>query len=374
MFFRPTRLLVNLNALEANFKRIRAIAGRDCAVCAVVKANAYGMGAVAFAKKLSELGCDYFGVATLKEAAELRSAGITTPIIMLGAVYGKDSLWEALLLDLEISIHHMAEMDDLGRLDEEERRKLRFHLKVNTGMGRLGLQPEEIVPWCKRAKELGISLKGVFTTFASSDQKDNPRTLEQYSLFTRIIESLHEEGFEPPVRHAANSGAILNFPQTLLTMVRPGLLLHGVPSYPGSSPEGFHQVARLESEIVQVAEFPAGSPFGYSSAHRVERQTRAAVLPIGYADGLSRGLGNNCDVLIHGKRAPLIGKVSMDLAIIDVTDIEGVKLGDVATLIGRNGNDEITPWEMAKRIDTIPWEVFCWIGPRVSRVYVQEEL
>jgi alanine racemase len=187
-----------------------------------------------------------------------------------------------------------------------------------------------------------------------------------------ILEELESNGFNPPIRHVANSGAILNFPESMLTMVRPGLLLHGVPSFPGSTPEGFRTIARLESEIVQITEYPEGTPFGYSASYRVKRKTRAAVIPIGYADGLNRLLSNRAEVLIKGKRVPMIGRISMDLTIVDVTDLNGIKLGDMVTILGKDGDDEITAWEMSDIIGSIPWEIFCWIGPRVPRVYVHD--
>jgi alanine racemase len=369
MFFRPTRLIVNLSALEYNYNRIREIIGPRRQLCAVVKANGYGLGAIELAHHLEELGCDCFGIATLKEAAELRRSGIMKPVILLGALYGRDSLWEALLLDLEISIHHMAALDDIEKLNAEERAKLTLHLKVNTGMSRLGIQPHEIGGWCKRARALELGIKGVFTTFSSSEQISNPRTQEQIALFQKVIVQLRENGFDPPIRHAANSGAILNFPESLFTMVRPGILLHGVPSAPDYPADNFCPVARLESEIVQITDYPAGTPFGYSASQRVERATRAAVIPIGYADGLNRQLSNRGEVLVRGLRAPILGKISMDLIIVDVTDIDQARLGDAVTILGSDGDDEITAWELAEKSGSIPWELFCWIGPRVPRIY-----
>lgn len=373
MFFRPTRLCIDLSALEQNYKNIKKIAGPNRQVCAVVKANGYGMGAVALARHLERANCDCFGVATLKEAAELRQAGIEKPVILLGALYGRDSLWEALLLDLEISIHHMAAMDDLASLTPDELAKLNLHLKVNTGMSRLGLQKSEIKEWCQKARELNIKIKGIFSTFSSSDQKDNPRTLEQLDEFKAILEILKGEGFDPPVKHIANSGAIQNFPESLMTMVRPGLLIHGVSSWPNGTPEGFKTIARLESEIVQISRYEAGTPFGYSASKRVNKPTVAGVIPIGYADGLNRLLSNKGEVLIRGQRVPIIGKISMDLTIVDLSDLKEVKLGDKVTILGKDGGDEISPWEMANLVGGIPWEIFCWIGPRVPRVYLKGE-
>lgn len=373
MFYRPTRVTINLDALSGNLAAVRELAGQGRKVCAVIKANAYGMGAEKLAHHLEEQGCDCFGVATLKEAAELRRSGIKRPIILLGALYGRHSIWEAMLLDLEISIHHLAGLADVEHLDAAERKRLKLHLKVNTGMGRLGLQPDEVGTICEKARELGITFKGVFTTFSSSDRKDNPLNQQQLTRFQNIIAEMMAHDFDPELKHIANSGAVLNLPEALQTMVRPGLLLHGLPPYPAPSPEGFRPISSLQSEIIQISDHPSGTSIGYSAAFVTKRPTRAAIIPIGYADGLNRLLSNRGTVLIHGKRVPIIGKISMDLTILDITDVEGVNLGDPVTIIGRDGDEEITAWEMAETIGSIPWEIFCWIGPRVPRIYVRDD-
>lgn len=369
MFFRPTRLRVDLGALEANYRIVRTLTGSSCRICAVVKANAYGLGAPAIARRLQQAGCDCFGVATMLEASELRREGITGTILLLGPIVSIDSLREALLLDVDITVHHLQTLDLLAAFPPAERTRVHLHLKLNTGMNRLGLQPDELVPFCARARELGLGLTGAFTTFSSSDQKENPRTPEQLALFRALMTVLRERGLEPKFKHAANSGGILHFPGTHLDMVRPGLLLHGISPSDRPLPNGMKPIARLETEIVQIGTFKPGTPFGYSASLRVERETRAAVLPIGYADGLSRSLSNRGQVLVRGRKAPIIGKVSMDLTAVDVTDIPDVALGDTVTIIGADGGQEIGAWEMAALAGTIPWEIFCWIAPRVHRIY-----
>lgn len=369
MFFRPTRLDINLSALENNFFKIREIVGKDRKICAVVKANAYGIGAVSVAGRLESLGCDYFGVALMEEALELRRAGLRNPIIILGPISGREAIETALENNIEISIHHLPNLDDLTKFGESLISRLKIHLKIDTGMSRLGLQPREIKAWCDSASKLGLKLTGAFTTLSTSEKQNNPRTEEQLQLFRSAVEELRRNGFDPPLRHVANSGAIVNFPDTLLNMVRPGLLLHGIPSNPDSQVEGFKKVARLQSRISQISTFKQGTAIGYSGYYRTERTTTIAVVPIGYADGLNRLLSNNGDVLVKGRRAPIVGRISMDLTTIDVTDIEAVKPGDEVTIIGSDGDEEITAWELSHRLGTIPWELFCWIGPRVRRHY-----
>jgi alanine racemase len=374
MSYRPTRLEVNSSALEENYNRIRQIIGPERKFCAVVKANAYGMGAASVARQLANFGVDSFGIATLEEGVELRQAGVVKQIILLGALYGRDSLWEAILLDLEISIHHLAAFDDIASIPKEERKKLKFHLKVNTGMSRLGLQEEDLPEFCRLAKELDVNLKGVFTTFSTSDEIDSPATDLQFEVYQRIAAKIRQAGFKDVLFHAANSGAILNFPGMLADMVRPGMLLHGIPSYDGPVPEGFRPIARFLSEIVQINDFPAGTAFGYSGSHIVDRPTRAAVIPVGYADGFSRMMSDRGEVLIRGQRSPIIGRISMDMTILDISALPpDVGLGEKVTILGADGDDEITAWELAKKVDSIPWEIFCWIGPRVPRVYVSDE-
>lgn len=369
MFFRPTRLSIDLSALENNFLRIREIVGKDRRICAVVKANAYGIGAVDVARRLESLGCDYFGVAMVEEALELRRAGLETPVIILGPLGAPEAAEVALKNNFEISIHHLPNLDDLAGFSRDSISRLKIHLKIDTGMSRLGVQPREISSWCGGAAKLGLSLSGAFTTLSSSDQQDSPRTSEQLKLFRDTLDELKRNGFDPPLRHAANSGAIMHFPNSLLNMVRPGLLLHGIPSNPNGKVEGFRTVAQLQSKVVQTSALKRGATVGYSGSFRTERNAIVAVVPIGYADGLNRLLSNNGDVLIKGRRAPIIGRISMDLATVDVTDLEDVKPGDEVTIIGTDGDEEITAWELSRRLGTIPWELFCWIGPRVPRHY-----
>lgn len=369
MFFRPTRLSIDLSALENNFLKIREIIGKDRKICAVVKANAYGIGAVAVAGRLENLGCDYFGVALMGEALELRRAGLRNPIIILGPLCGPEAVETALENNIEISIHHLPNLDDLSRFSADVLSRLKIHLKIDTGMSRLGVQPREIPSWCNGAAKLGLKLAGAFTTLSTSEQKDNPRTGEQLQLFRDSVDELKRNGFDPPLRHVANSGAIMHFPDSLLNLVRPGLLLHGIPSNPDSRVDGFKKVARLQSRVVQISTLKQGTSIGYSGYYRTDRTTKLAVIPIGYADGLNRLLSNNGDVLINGRRAPIVGRISMDLATVDVTDVDGVKPGDAVTIIGVDGEEEITAWELSRRLGTIPWELFCWIGPRVPRHY-----
>jgi len=336
---------IDLSALENNFLAIRSRTGSGRKLCAVVKANAYGHGAVIVAKRLQHLGCDYFGVALVEEGIELRRAGIESPIVMIGALNGEESVRAAALHDIEFAIHSKEVLPAVARVAAELGRPLRAHLKIETGMGRLGLMPQDVPGWCEQASSAGVNIVGVYTTFTSSDVAGSERTPRQLQRFLDAVEAVRRGGFDPKLLHAANSGAILNYPETLLTMVRPGLLLFGIPPAPGALEPPFKAVASLRSRVVQVGNFPAGYRFGYSGSFTARRPSRIAVLPIGYADGLNRLLSNNGEVLVNGRRAAIVGRVSMDLVL-----------------------EEISVWEIAERVGSIPWEVLCRIGDRVPRV------
>ncbi len=372
---RPTWLQVDLTALDHNFRALRERTGPGIKICAIVKADAYGHGAATVARRLEKLGCDYFGVAMVEEGSELRAAGIGSPIVLLGAVWGEGAVRAAAADDIEISIHNRDILPAVSRAAADTGRPLRVHLKIDTGMGRLGIAAAEVPAWCREARGAGLELVGVYTTFSSADDAGSPRTGRQLERFVGAIESLERCGFRPPLRHAANSGAILNFPETLLTLVRPGLLLYGIePTPEGQGPGGgFRPVASLRTRVAQVAAYPPGSRFGYSGTFEARRESRMAVLPVGYGDGVSRLLSNNGDVLIRGRRAPIVGRVSMDLLVADVSDLPRAEVGDLATLIGRDGGEEIGAWEVAERAGTIPWEVLCGVGCRVPRAATEGE-
>ena len=355
---------IDLDALGANFNAIREKAGPERRICAVVKANAYGHGATIVSRRLQKLGCDHFGVALVEEGIELRRAGIEKPIVVLGAVAGEEGIRAALEHDIEIAIHNFELLPAAAAV----RRPVRAHLKVETGMGRLGVKPERLCEWCREAQRSGIELVGVYTTFSSSDAANSDRTPRQLERFLGAIETIRGCGFDPPMLHAANSGAVLNFPESLLTMLRPGLVLLGVPPAKGRLAAPFKPVASLRTRVAQVDEFPEGYRFGYSGSFAAARPSRIAVLPAGYADGVNRLLDRGGEVLIGGRRAPVVGRVSMDLVTVDVTDLPPVGVGDEAVLLGSQGEEEIGAWEIAERFGTIPWEVFCWIGDRVPRL------
>ncbi len=373
---RPTWVEISLSKLRRNFQRVRQLAGAR-KVMAVIKADAYGHGAVPVAKCLAECGVDWFGVATVEEALELRAAGIPQPVLLLGGLYMSDP---AHLIEYQLtpSISSTMRLDTYAECARRYGRPIEFHLKVDSGLGRLGLPQERVAAFVDHYRELeGLQLTGLFTHLASAEDLVASQTDEQGERFTTALAQLRGLQVEPEWIHVSNSGALLTgrrFPENL---VRIGALLYGycmplvVP--PGQElpkvPE-FEPVLTFKSRIVYMKDVPSGTPLGYSSAFYTRRPSRIATVPVGYADGLSPALTNRGYAIVHGRRARIVGSISMDLSLLDVTDIAGTNIGDEAILIGQADHSSITAVEIAQLLDTVPYEILCSIGKRVPRIYV----
>ncbi len=369
---RPTRAEVNLAHLRHNL-RIMQRAARGAAVWAVLKADGYGHGAKAVARTLERAGANGICVALLEEGIELRQAGIQVPILIMGGHYGR--AWGELLRhDLTPVVHDPSQLEALA--DEVKfagAEPLNVHLKIDTGMARLGIPPSEVSAVAKAFHRFPeVKLQGLMTHFACADSSDPESTEQQLDLFDQVTLALRQEGIVPTLRHAANSAAILKTPRACLDVVRPGIALFGVQPIQGFCPE-LRPVMRVRSEIVALRDLPAGAPVGYGATFVTARPTRIATVPVGYADGFSRALSNRGALLVRGKRAPVVGAVSMDMTMLDVTDIEGVRMADECVVLGAqkgtSGQDEITAEEMASTLGTIPWEVLTDISRRVPRFY-----
>lgn len=369
---RPTRAEVNLANLRHNLRVVQRHAGSS-QVWAVLKADGYGHGAKAIARTLERAGVKGICVALLEEGVELREAGIKLPILVMGGYYGR-AYGELLRHDL---IPVVSDLDQAEALAEEVRftgsEAARVHLKVDTGMARLGALPKDVR---KIAEVLSLrpelKLHGLMTHFACADSGDPESIAAQLELFEAASKELASLGLVPEVRHAANSAALLSHSPSCLDIVRPGIALFGVAPGQVACPE-LRPVMSVKSELISVREISAGQGVGYGWTWKAQRTTRIATVPMGYADGLSRGLSNKGHVLVRGKRAPVVGVVSMDMTMIDVTDIEGVELGDEAVLMGPQkgilGEDCISAAEIAQHLGTIPWEVLTAVSRRVPRFY-----
>lgn len=373
---RPTWVEISLSKLRRNFQKIRDLAGQR-KVMAVVKADAYGHGAVTVSKCLAGCGVDSFGVATVEEALELRTAGIQQPVLLLGGLYMSDP---AHLIEYRLtpSISSTMRLDTYSECARRYGQPIEFHLKVDSGLGRLGLPLDRIAAFVDHYRELeGLQMKGLFTHLASAEDLTASQTDEQGQRFAAALAQLRSMHLEPEWIHVSNSAALLTgrkFPENL---VRIGALLYGycVPLVvpPGHElpkvPE-FEPVLTFKSRIVYMKDVPSGTPLGYSAAFYTRRPSRIATVPVGYADGLSHALSNRGYAIVRGRRSRIVGSISMDLSLIDVTDVAGTNIGDEVILIGQEDHSSITALEIAQLLDTVPYEVLCSIGKRVPRLYV----
>jgi alanine racemase len=337
-----------------------------------VKADAYGHGAVPVARRLERESIDQLGVALVEEGLELRRAGIGIPIVVLGASMPAQisAMVEG---SLTPTVYSMSTFSAILEASRRLSRPIPFHLKIDTGMGRLGLLPHELGEALDRIAALPRpTLGGALTTLAGSDQEESPRTAEQLRLFSSALEEMRRRGLKPQHTHIANSGGILNHPPTWLDMVRPGILLYGLRPAEAPPLGDLRPALSLRARILQIKSLPSGSPIGYGGSFVTARDSRVAIIAAGYDDGLNRLLHDAGEVLVRGRRARFAGRISMDFSAVDVTDVPGAAEGDEVTIIGSQGEEAITAWDVARQCRTIPYEILCGIGARVARVYSGE--
>lgn len=365
----PSRVWINLDALAANVRWIRARIGADVALMAVVKANAYGHGAPAVARTALANGADMLAVANLAEAIEIRAAGIAAPLLVLGAL-PPDAIAVAMDLDIGISIYDYAVARQILDASRGLPGRLKAHIKVDSGMGRLGVSPQEAKKLCRRLQsERQIELEGIYTHFAKADE-DPIYTEEQLTRFERTVAGLASAGFRFKYVHAANSAALLTCRRSLFNVARPGIILYGLNPAPELEAAGLRPVMAWTTQVLQIKMLPPDSPVGYGDSYRTKGVEMIAVLPVGYADGLRRTPYTWREVLVRGRRAPLVGRVNMEKITINVTDIPDVAIGDSVALLGAQGDDEIGAEEIAEWIGSNSYEVLTSIAPRVPRSYI----
>ncbi|HUJ18288.1 MAG TPA: alanine racemase [Nitrospirota bacterium] len=367
---RPTEALIDLNALARNFKEaLRRAGGRK--VLAVVKAQAYGHGAIAVSRHLLGLGADMLGVALVEEGRELRGAGIQAPIVVMGAVF-PDQAEEIVRLGLTPVVFSLPMACALSAASLSRGTTTPVHVKIDTGMGRIGIPPEAALPFIRELKTLvGISAQGLMTHFADADLGDQRFSAEQMARFEALLTALEEQGISIPLRHAANSAALLEYGRALFTMVRPGLMLYGYDPFRNRTGDrGLDPVLSLVTRIAYLKKVPAGVPISYGRTFVTKRESLIATIPLGYADGYSRALSNRGEALVRGLRVPVAGRVCMDMCMLDVTGVPGVCEQDEVVLIGRQGSERITADDIAGATGTIAYEVLCGIGGRVPRRYL----
>ena len=370
---RSTVAHVDLAALQANFRAIQKFLGGSApGIIAVIKANAYGHGAVRIARALEEAGAGWLAVADIEEGIELREAGSRARILVFGALSVSD-LAGVFEYELTPTIASPAAGRALQRAAAARDARIRYHLKIDTGMHRLGFRHENVkwtIPELLASENL--ELEAVYTHFATADEPEHPLFEQQRLEFDKACDALHALGARPQYRHAANSAAMLRDSRTWYDFVRPGLLLHGVVPPPLATTIGIVPVMSLTSRVVAVKGIRTAETVGYGARFIAERPTTLAVIPAGYADGLDRRLENRGFVLIRGHRARIVGAVSMDMLTADVTDIGDVNPGDEVVFLGSQGAEvlqNIDAREMASAVSTIPYEILCRLGARVHRLY-----
>jgi alanine racemase len=369
---RPTWAAISLEALKENYSEIKRNLTAGTQLMAVIKANAYGHGAVECARALETIGADWFGVALIEEGIELRKAGISRPVFCLGGFWQGQAA-TVVESGLTPALFRIDSAQELNTIAGEAGRTLDYHLKVDTGMGRLGVPVSELREFARRLQEFkNIRLDGVLTHFADADSDGGNYTARQVSDFEVALRILNDLGYSPYWKHAANSAGIHAHSDSHFNLARAGATLYGLTrDVLARRPDPFalSPVMSLHSKIIMLKSVPEGTPLGYGRSFITKRASRIATIPIGYADGLRRGLSNNGQVIVCGRLAPIVGRVSMDLTIVDVTDIPEAEIGSEVVLIGAQGSSRIMAEDMAERIGTISYEIVTGIGSRVPRIY-----
>ncbi len=367
---RPTYAYIDLSALAHNLSEVRRCAsGRK--ILGIVKADAYGHGAVQCAKALVREGVDMLGVALVEEGAELRKANINNQILVLGGVF-ETQADELIEYDLTPAVYTTVQAEAFSQAAVNAGKILPVHVKIDTGMGRVGITPEDSVDFVLSITKMpGLRVAGLMTHLSDVAGKDKSFAELQVERFKLVINRLKEEGVEIPLAHASGSAAVIDFAAAHFNMVRPGIMLYGC--YPS---ENMRNLVRLKpvmsvrTKIMHIKTVGPGTPISYGRTFYTKKDSVIATLPIGYADGLSRGLSNRGSVLIGGKRCPIVGTVCMDMTMVDITGVPDAQVFDEAVIIGRQGDEEITAEEVAKLLGTISYEVLCNVSKRVGREYM----
>lgn len=366
--------LIDLDALEYNIKSIRKKTPEGTGIIGVIKADAYGHGSVEVAQVLLENGADWFAVAVVDEGLNLRKHGINAPILLLG--YTPELRFEDVINNGFIQTMYSYEMaEKLSKTAVRLGKTAVVHIKIDTGMGRIGYRvndeaADEIV---RISKLPGIEVNGMFTHFAASDEADKAYTNMQFERFMKMDKMLKDRGLNIPVRHAANSAAIMDIDSMMLNMVRPGIILYG--AYPSEEVVkenlDLRPVMSIKTHVSFVKEVEKGDCISYGRTYTAPDKRKIATIPVGYADGFIRAYAKEGKVLIKGKFAPIVGRICMDQFMVDVTDIDDVKINDEVVLMGTQGENSITADDIAKALNTINYEVFCTLSKRVPRQYIR---
>lgn len=370
---RPVWAEINLDNLAHNIREVKRVVRPDTIITAVIKADGYGHGAVQIGKTLLENGADRFAVATLSEAIQLRKVYQDTPILILGYT-PNESAEEVIKFNIIQTVYTYEQAQYFSKKAQKMKKTITLHIKIDTGMSRIGMQVKEetIETIGKIIKLPNVFVEGIFTHFAVADEKDKCFTNKQAEKFDYICKGLENIGVDIPIKHISNSAGIIDLPNMNYDMVRPGIMLYGL--YPSDDVNkdkvDLRQVMTLKSRISHVKEVEEGRGVSYGLIYKTKQRTKIATIPIGYADGYTRLLTKKAEVLVKGKRVPVVGRICMDQCMIDVGNLD-VKVGDEVILFGNDGENSITIDEIAKKLGTINYEIVCMISKRIPRIYIK---
>jgi len=377
---RATYAEINLKAFKHNLQNLKTVLGSETDIMAVIKADAYGHGALPCAKAAIESGVGYLGAGVIEEGLELRENGIKDPILILGGIF-LDEVADLVHHNLSTILYTPQLAEALSKEGKKQGKTVNIHIKVDTGMNRLGVLPENLLTLTEKICSLpNLKIEALSTHFSSADDENLAITKYQIELFQNALVKLKKIGITPPLTHLANTSALFRFPESHSTMVRPGIVLYGALPSPILNPvvqkicqkenlNFFEPVMQWKSRIILLKSVQKGQALSYSRKYFTNKDSHIATLPIGYADGLPRRLSNNMEVLVKGKRVPQVGTICMDMSLIDVSEIPDVQMGDEVVIFGKQGGEVIQVEELAQRANTIPYEILCNVGKRVPRTY-----
>ncbi len=368
MSFRATWAEINLGAIAHNLQEIkRKVAPAE--IMAVIKADAYGHGLKEVARVALENNARYLGVSTVEEGVQLRKQ-TTTPILVFGGFF-ENQIKACLEHDLELTLFDFERAGALSKQAQASGNSAKVHIKVDTGMTRVGVHWQESLDFTRRVSELRcVKIVGIYTHFASADAKDKSFAKTQLQRFQKVLTELEMRNIQIPLKHTANSGAILDLPESYFDMVRPGVSIYGYyPSFEATESINLQPAMSFKSQVVAVKQVESGTKISYDSTYETVKQTKIVTVPVGYADGYNRLLSNQGEVLIRGKRYPVVGQVCMDFIMVDIGLENDIQTGDEVVLLGCQGDEEISIYEICEKLNTIPYEFTCMISSRVPRVY-----
>ena len=370
---RPTVAVVDLDAIRFNVRQVLKKV-RPARVMAVVKANAYGHGMVEVAKTALDTGADYLAVALVEEGLQLREAGILEPTLVFGGFF-PDQAELFVKYNLDATLYTSENAAALTKAAQLFGRPARVHVKVDTGMGRVGVPWEQAADFVAEvAQNPNLELVGMYTHFATSDERDKTFANLQLERFRLVLKQVESRGISIPIKHAANSGAILDMPEAYFDMVRPGIMMYGYyPSFETTESVPLKPAMAFRSKVLFVKEVEKGTSVSYGRKFVASHKTTIATIPVGYADGYNRLLTNQGEVLIRGKKYPVAGRVCMDQILIDLGPHAPVRVGDEVLLFGQTPEGEVSVYDICRKLNTIPYEVTCWVSGRVPRIYVGGE-